>query len=247
MFDPALISILRTAKRVVALTGAGVSAESGVPTFRDSMSGLWAQFKPEELASPDAFMRNPKLVWEWYAWRRKLVSDVKPNPGHHALAELERRVPSFTLITQNVDSLHQRAGSKTVIELHGNISRVKCSAENKVVENWQETSEVPPHCPNCKTGLLRPDVVWFGEMLPERELELSYAACVEAEIFFSIGTSALVHPAAKLPLLAVGTGAKLVEINPTETPLSRDADFLINGPSGKILPELLKAVWADVS
>ena len=245
MIDPALVPLLRAAKNVVVLTGAGVSAESGVPKFRDAMSGLWAQFKPEELATPEAFMRNPKLVWEWYAWRRKLVSDVQPNPGHYALVELERRVPRFTLITQNVDSLHQRAGSKTVIELHGNISRVKCSAENKVVENWQETDEVPPRCPRCKDGLLRPDVVWFGEILPRRELEEAYDCCKEAQLIFSIGTSALVHPAASLPTYGKNYGAQIVEINPTETPLSRDADFLIQGPSGKILPELLKAVWPE--
>src|SRR5438128_936506 len=133
----ALITLLRSAQRVTVLTGAGVSAESGVPTFRDAMSGLWEKFKPEELASPEAFLRNPQLVWEWYAWRRKLVNEVLPNPGHFALVELERHIPQFTLITQNVDGLHQRAGSRSPIELHGNISRVKCTDEDVVVSDWQ--------------------------------------------------------------------------------------------------------------
>src|SRR6185436_10152592 len=139
---------------------------SGVPTFRDAQTGLWANFKPEELATTDAFRRQPKLVWEWYAWRREKVSSVQPNPGHLALAELEKRVPHFTLVTQNVDGLHQRAGSRNVLELHGNILRTKCFEEDVIVSEWADDGAVPPRCPKCR-GPLRPDVVWFGEMLPE--------------------------------------------------------------------------------
>jgi NAD-dependent deacetylase len=164
-FPPDLITRLRAAPRVTVLTGAGISAESGVPTFREAQTGLWEKFRPEELATPEAFQRNPKMVWEWYEWRRQRVRTVAPNPGHLALADLQRRVPEFFLITQNVDGLHQRAGSQRVIELHGNINRTKCFEEDQVVEKWEETGEVPPRCPRCG-GKLRPDVVWFGEMLP---------------------------------------------------------------------------------
>ena len=165
-----LIQELVVAKRVTVFTGAGVSAESGVPTFRDAQTGLWSKYRPEELATPRAFRRNPRLVWEWYEWRRKLVADAKPNPAHLALAEMEKLFPRFQLITQNVDGLHQRAGSKHVIELHGNITRTKCFDEGTIVSNWKDTGEVPPKCPNCG-GLLRPDVVWFEEPMPEAEME----------------------------------------------------------------------------
>ena len=145
----ALIDALRRARQVAVLTGSGISAESGVPTFRDAQTGLWEKFRPEELATTEAFRRNPRLVWEWYAWRRELVAGAQPNGGHLALAELERRLPRFTLLTQNVDGLHQRAGSRNVIELHGNITRTKCFDENVVVDRWTDTGEVPPRCPRC--------------------------------------------------------------------------------------------------
>jgi len=150
------------AGHIVVLTGAGISAESGVPTFRDALTGLWARYDPMQLATPQAFQRRPELVWDWYAWRRQVVAEVAPNAGHLALAEMERRAPRFTLITQNVDSLHQRAGNRAVIELHGNLSRVKCSREGQVVAQWPATDERPPPCPTCGAPL-RPDVVWFGE------------------------------------------------------------------------------------
>jgi NAD-dependent deacetylase len=237
----AVIDILRGARRLTVLTGAGISAESGVPTFRDALTGLWSNFKPEELATPEAFLRNPKVVWEWYAWRRELLTKVEPNPGHFALVELERRVGAFTLITQNVDGLHQRAGSRNVIELHGNISRTKCFDEDRVVEHWEDTGEVPPRCPNCG-GWLRPDVVWFNEMLPEDAVEKSLAASRACDVFFSIGTSGQVYPAASLPLEARDAGATVVEINPDETPLSRQVDHVLRGPSGMILPALLHSL-----
>lgn len=235
---------LRKARHVAVLTGAGISAESGVPTFRDAQQGLWAKYNPEELATPEAFLRNPELVWEWYAWRRKLVTDVAPNPGHHALVEIEKRAPQFTLITQNVDGLHQRAGSRDVIELHGNISRTLCFDEGTVVEDWAETDDVPPRCPNCG-GRLRPDVVWFGEPLPQRAIEAAAHAARSCDLFFSVGTSAVVQPAASLPHEAIRRGAVTVEINPQSTPLTDRVTYVLPGPSGQVLPALVQAAWPD--
>ena len=238
-FPPELLARLAAARRVAVLTGAGVSAESGVPTFRDAQTGLWAKYRPEDLATPRAFRRNPRLVWEWYAWRRELVAQAKPNPAHLALAELAALVPEFSLITQNVDGLHQRAGSSDVIELHGNITRSKCFNEDKVIDAWEDTNEIPPRCPDCG-GPLRPDVVWFEETLPEQALDSAICASDACEVFLSIGTSALVQPAASLPLRAARQGT-LVEINPQPTPLTREATFVLTGPAGVVLPELLSA------
>ena len=226
------------AKKVAVLTGAGVSAESGVPTFRDAQTGFWANFNAEDLATPRAFRRNPRLVWEWYDWRRKLVADAKPNPAHFALVEMEKLFPQFELITQNVDSLHQRAGSRKVVELHGNITRTKCFDEGTIISNWPETTDVPPKCPNCG-GLLRPDVVWFEEPLPEREMQLALEASTQCELFLSIGTSTMVYPAASLPFEALRGGATVVEINPEPTPFTAKADFVLAGPAGVVLPGLL--------
>jgi len=239
---PALTQALRSARHIAVLTGAGVSAESGVPTFRDAQTGLWAKYDLEELATPQAFQRSPRLVWEWYAWRRELVAAARPNPGHYALVEMENRAPNFTLITQNVDQLHQQAGSRRVIELHGSLWRTKCSREGRVVESWPETGDVPPRCPHC-SDLLRPDVVWFGEALPERELMEAFAAAQQCDVFIAAGTSAIVQPAASLPLLAARSGAVLVEVNPQETPLTGEADYFLQGPSGSVLPALVQAAW----
>ncbi|EEF62203.1 SIR2 family NAD-dependent protein deacylase [Pedosphaera parvula] len=236
-----LVDTLRSANRVVVLTGAGVSAESGVPTFRDAQTGLWSQYSPEELATPRAFRQNPKLVWEWYQWRRELVSKAKPNPAHYALVEMQELFPEFTLITQNVDGLHRLPGSNIIIELHGNIHRTKCFQEGTIVESWKDTGDVPPKCPDCG-GWLRPDVVWFEEPLPEAELESAMKASRKADVFFSIGTSGLVYPAASLPHEALNHNATLVEINPAPTPLTPKADFMLKGPAGVILPELVKAL-----
>jgi NAD-dependent deacetylase len=233
-----LVLGISAARRVTVLTGAGVSAESGVPTFRDAQAGLWVKYNPEDLATPGAFRRNPRLVWEWYAWRRQLVAKAKPNPAHLALAEMEMLFPQFQLITQNVDGLHQRAGSRNVIELHGNITRTKCFNEGTVVTTWKETGDLPPKCPACG-GLLRPDVVWFEEPIPEVELELAMQASTNCDIFFSIGTSAVVYPAAALPNEAQGSGAIVVDINPQPTPLTGQADFVLTGSAGMVLPELL--------
>ena len=223
-----LIETLHSARHVAVLTGAGVSAESRIPTFR-------------ELATPQAFRRNPKLVWEWYAWRRELVAQAKPNPGHLALAELEQCMPKFTLITQNVDGLHQRAGNRNVIELHGNINRTRCFDEEDIIESWPPTTELPPRCPRCG-GYLRPDVVWFGESLSQESLVVAFMAAEQCDLFLSIGTSALVQPAASLPLAALEQGVVVVEINPDTTPLSPRATHVLRGPAGQVLPALVKTL-----
>ncbi len=232
-----LVERLAAAHRVAVLTGAGISAESGIPTFRDALTGLWARYDPQELATPEGFARNPKLVWEWYAARRASIAGVQPNPGHAALAALEKRFEQFTLVTQNIDSLHQRAGSREVVELHGNIARVKCSIEQIIVSDFP-ADESPPRCP-CG-AFLRPDVVWFGEMLPAEALARAEAAAEQCEVFLSIGTSAQVYPAAELPLRALSAGATVVEINPERTALSRHVHFALQGSAGAILPQLLQ-------
>lgn len=233
-----LVQNLRAANHVAILTGAGISAESGVPTFREAQTGLWAQYDPQELATPQAFQRNPRLVWEWYAWRRELVSQAEPNPGHLALVELAALVPKFTLITQNVDGLNQRAGSQNVVCLHGNITETKCYDHNHLVTHWPESTAVPPTCPTCGSPL-RPNVVWFGENLPVAALNTAVTAAESCDAFFTIGTSALVQPAASLPLRAAERGATLVEVNPQPTPLTRFADFVLAGAAGEVLPTLV--------
>jgi NAD-dependent deacetylase len=198
-------------------------------------------FDPRELATPSAFARNPKLVWDRYAWRREHVAAARPNAGHLALAELERRVPEFALITQNVDGLHQRAGSGKPIELHGNITRVKCSREGTIVEHWEASPDTVPRCANCG-ALLRPDVVWFEEMLPEQALAAAEDAARRCNVLLVIGTSAEVYPAAALPALARRSGAISVEINPNATPLSATVDYVLRGAAGSVLPALLAAL-----
>lgn len=236
------IERLRQARHVVVLSGAGISAESGVPTFRDAQTGLWAKYDPQELATPEAFRRNPQLVWDWYAWRRELVAGVAPNPGHLALARMERFVPRLTVITQNIDSLHQLAGSTRVIELHGNLSRTKCLDEDRLVERWPATDERPPRCPQCG-GYLRPDVVWFGETLPPLALHRAIEASRAADVFLTVGTSGIVYPAASLPMEAIEAGGLAVEINPEDTPLTPWMAHAFRGPSGVVLPAILSAVW----
>ncbi len=237
-----LITLLRGTSKLVALTGAGVSQESGLRTFRDAQTGLWAQYKPEELASPDAFARDPKLIWDWYAWRREAVKSVRPNAGHYALVEIEKRIPKFTLITQNVDGLHRMAGNRNVLELHGNIQRVRCADCYTIAEAWDDDTESVPRCKQCG-GLLRPDVVWFGEALPRDQLETAVEAARSCEVFFSIGTSGVVQPAASLAFAAHNRGAVVVEINAEPTPLTAKADYSLHGKSGEILPELVRAAW----
>ena len=241
VFDTKLIVALRNARFIAALTGAGISAESGLATFRDAQTGLWARFDPRELATPSAFARNPQLVWDWYAWRRELVAAAQPNAGHFALSELERRAAEFLLITQNVDGLHQRAGSRKVIELHGNISRVKCSREGTIVERWEAPAGEVPRCVHCGT-LLRPDVVWFEEMLPEHAVATAEDAVRRCDVLLVVGTSAEVYPAAALPAHAQRSGATVVEINPNAAALSPAADHVLRGAAGAVLPALVAAL-----
>jgi NAD-dependent deacetylase len=241
-FPLELIQVLRKATRVVALIGAGVSQESGLRTFRDAQSGLWAQYRPEDLATPQAFARDPKLVWDWYADRRRAARTAHPNAGHFALVEMEGRIPHFTLITQNVDGLHHAAGSKNILELHGNILSVRCSQCGTFADDWSDELDEVPHCKKCN-GLLRPNVVWFEESLPREQLEAAYQAAQACQVFFSIGTSGMVQPAASLAHAARAEGAVLVEVNAESTPLTSKADFFFSGKSGEILPELVKAVW----
>jgi NAD-dependent deacetylase len=233
---------LRAARRVVVLTGAGVSAESGIPTFRDALTGLWARYRPEELATPEAYRRNPTLVWDWYRVRRQLVTRAEPNPAHRALADLESLV-SLTLITQNVDGLHRRAGSRDPIELHGSLLRARCTGEGTVVEQWEEVEPGPPTCRRCGARL-RPDVVWFGEALPAGALGRAQEASASCDLFLSVGTSNLVEPAGSLPWLAAGAGARVVVVNSSmERQRSGDRIHHLVGPAGEVLPALVAAGW----
>lgn len=240
-FPPDLLKELRDARHIAVLSGSGVSAESGIPTFRDALTGLWAQFDPEELATPEAFERNPALVWEWYAFRRALVIGARPNPAHLALAEMQRRAPEFTLVTQNVDGLHQLAGARGVIELHGNIRRVRCAACGRVHETW-DASDVPPRCAICG-GRLRPDVVWFGEMLPETAWTAATRAASRCDVFLSVGTSGVVEPAASLPRIAQRNGAAILHLNLDVTTVSVPPVYRIHGKAGEVLPALVQAAW----
>lgn len=230
-----LIEVLQEASRVAILTGAGISAESGIPTFRGE-EGLWKKYRPEELATPTAFSQDPKLVWEWYDWRRGIIGQKEPNPGHKVIARWEETFPTVSLITQNIDGLHQKAGSKNIWELHGNIWKLRCTAEGTVTENYEAPlKEIPPLCPDCG-ALLRPHVVWFGESLSSTILQKSIQISSECDVMFVIGTSAVVQPAASLPFEASEAGAKIVEINLEPTPFSLYADFSIRGKSGEFLP-----------
>lgn len=239
-FSQKLIELLKPSTRVAVLTGAGVSQESGVPTFRDK-DGLWQKFKPEELASMNAFLANPDLVWEWYEHRRKVIREVKPNAGHEALAKMQTYFKEFSLITQNVDGLHERAGSKNILEVHGNLMRSFCIdckefAPSDFLENLKSAGEAK--CTKCE-GRLRPDVVWFGEMLPEKIWEASVNAAENCDLFFTIGTSAAVYPAAGIPLHAKQHGAYVVEINPQETEISHLVDESLRGLSAVVLPIII--------
>jgi NAD-dependent deacetylase len=237
-----LVEALRAARHVAVLTGAGVSAESGIPTFRDAQTGLWAQYSPEELATPEAFGRNPRLVWEWYASRRQSVAAAQPNPGHLALAALEAYLPRLTLITQNVDGLHRRAGSAAPIELHGNLTRARCPAEGTLYTSWAEGEALPPPCPACGAPL-RPDVVWFGELLPPAALERAWEAASSCDLFLSVGTSGVVEPAASLPRVAYSRGATVAVINLDVTSSVGPRSYYLNARSGVALPALVSAAF----
>jgi NAD-dependent deacetylase len=233
-----LRNALIKAERVAALTGAGISAESGVPTFRGA-DGLWRNYNVMDLATPTAFARNPELVWEFYNWRRNLINGLTFNPGHKALADLEARVPRFTLITQNVDGLHLKAGSRNLLEIHGNLWKVRCTKCYKVRLDMSPNMGAMPKCRECG-GLLRPHVVWFGESLDPSLLDRAIQASRSSQVMLVIGTSAVVQPAASLALEAKEAGAVVAEINLEETPNSGMMDYVLLGKSGEILPKLLE-------
>ncbi|AEC52544.1 NAD-dependent deacetylase [Pyrococcus sp. NA2] len=238
--------LLVSAKFAIAFTGAGISAESGIPTFRGK-NGLWNRYRPEELATPEAFKRNPKLVWEFYKWRIKKILEARPNPAHMALAELEKLGIIKAVITQNVDDLHREAGTENLIELHGNIFRVRCTKcdfkeyvkGKRLLEEILE--EDLPKCPNCGS-LLRPDVVWFGEPLPEKELNEAFRLAEKSDVIIVIGTSGLVYPAAYVPYIVKESGGTVVEVNIENSAITPIADFFLKGKAGEVLPKIAQEI-----
>lgn len=240
-----LIEKLRETERLVFFTGAGISAESGIPTFRGK-EGLWNKFKPEELANFDAFIRNPELVWEWYNYRRKIVQDAKPNPAHITIAEIQNHFKDVTVVTQNVDNLHRRAGSKKIFELHGNIEKnycINCKKDFISTDpaNDGEELDFSSGVPKCECGgLIRPGVVWFGELLPEDQFLGGEKAAMNADVFFVVGTSAVVFPAAGLVYTAKASGAVIVEVNLEETEISPSVNYSYFGKAGEILPKIFE-------
>ena len=230
MYEEHVLKVIINSKYLVAFTGAGISAESGIPTFRGK-DGLWSKYDPTKLASPWGFQENPKLVWEWYKWRMSMIMNAKPNPAHYTLALLEKMHILKSIITQNIDGLHQKAGSLNVIEIHGNIWKVKCTVCNYRSRLIEPPESVPPHCPKCG-AILRPDVVWFGEPLPEDEWSRAIGEASRCDVMLVIGTSGVVMPAALIPNIAKSKGAIIVEINPETTPISEIADIKVPEPAG---------------
>lgn len=236
---------LHDADVITILTGAGASKESGVPTFRDALEGLWAQYNPQQLATRDAFRANPKLVWDWYEWRRQIIRDVIPNAGHIALARLAARHQAVHLITQNVDDLHERGGSSDVIHLHGNIAQNKCFDDCQgtptLIELDGPATDSPPHCPHCNTAYVRPNVVWFGEMLPRVALSQAEAHSIACDVMLVIGTSGMVAPASSLPLIARQYNATIIEINPSDSTITPFADLKFDSGSAVTMPKIIEA------
>jgi len=242
-----LVETLRVCRQVGVLTGAGVSAESGIPTFRDAQTGMWARHEPMALASPEGFERDPETVWQWYQWRRQLIAESRPNAGHQALARLEGLVPALTLVTQNVDGFHQLAGSNRVLELHGNIHRNVCSVTGRIIDaEWMQRHQdrQPPPSPHHPRGLARPGVVWFGEALDSATLEAAFEAASNCDLMLVVGTAGAVQPAASIPVLAKERGASLIDINPERSELTGLADWHLAGPSAKWLPVLVDKLIA---
>ncbi|HEU4325941.1 MAG TPA: NAD-dependent deacylase [Roseiflexaceae bacterium] len=237
-----LIDTLRAARHIAVLTGAGISAESGLPTFRDRITGLWTRFSPEELSTPEGFRNDPARVWTWHSEMREMARQAEPNPAHLALVEMERHAPVFTLLTQNIDSLHQRAGSSRVVELHGNIFRARCNSDGLPVEGWEDSPDIPPRCPRCG-GLVRPALVWFRERLPDAELAIAEAAVADCDVFFAIGTSGEVEPAASFAPRAVARGATVVVINLDVVTSAVPQLYRFRAPAGVLLPQLVAATW----
>lgn len=245
-FAPQLLEALRTAQLITVFTGAGVSAESGIPTFRDAQTGLWANYRPEDLATPEAFMRNPVTVWNWYAERRKQIQQVKPNPAHIAIAKLETLGKDVTVVTQNVDNLHELAGSSKVIKLHGDILESSCFECGRPASGMEDQSNIPPRCQSCN-GMLRPAVVWFGEALPANAWHKAASLMESADVVFCVGTSSLVEPAASLPRQARYAGAVIVQINPEATSHDAISDYVLRERAGDVFPKLIEAAWPDLA
>lgn len=244
------VTALRAARRVVVLTGAGVSAESGLPTFRDKQTGLWEKFEAAELATPAAFARDAALVWGWYEWRRAALLAAEPNAGHRAIAALAGHVPQLTLVTQNVDDLHERAGSRGTVHLHGELSKPYCEACRRPYVFPAGMPQLPPggariEPPRCAAcgAKVRPGVVWFGESLPDAPWQAALESATRCDVLLCCGTSALVYPAASLAKIARDAGATTVQINPNETRLDALVTVAIQGPSGTVLPQLVAATW----
>ncbi|QRY82446.1 NAD-dependent deacylase [Pseudomonas sp. PDNC002] len=252
MFDSTLLEALRNARHLVVFTGAGVSAESGIPTFRDRLTGLWERFDAASLATAEAFRADPALVWGWYQWRRSIVHRAQPNPAHRAIAALANKVPRLTLITQNVDDLHERAGSHDVTHLHGQLERprcFKCQREPDAPLPVPDESEAgrrvqPPTCLHCG-GPLRPGVVWFGESLPVNAISHAFQAAEDCDLLISVGTSGVVYPAAEVPQVAWRAGATILHINPAPGPLHGERDFALASAAGNALPALLNSAFAE--
>ncbi|GGL94061.1 NAD-dependent protein deacylase 1 [Pseudomonas asuensis] len=250
VIDEALSQRIRTARHIVFFTGAGVSAESGIPTFRDAQTGLWAQFDASELATPEAFQADPALVWGWYEWRRMKVLQAQPNPAHFAIARLTQRFPHATVITQNVDDLHERAGHSNILHLHGSLHQPRCftcgvgySFDNEIpVEPDYGRRVEPPRCARCD-GLIRPGVVWFGESLPAQTLQQAFDAAAQCDVLFSIGTSGVVYPAAQMPHIARDANAAIVHINPQPVSGIYSDDWMLIGAAGDLLPKLEREVF----
>ena len=248
-----VVALLREARHVVVFTGAGVSAESGIPTFRDALTGLWERFDVAELASAEGFRRDPELVWGWYEWRRASVMRAQPNAAHHAIAALAQHVPQLTLVTQNVDDLHERAGSEAPIHLHGSLFAPRCSACGLPAALPAGIPDEPeggrrvaaPLCRHCG-GRIRPGVVWFGEALPEAALAEAFDAARSCDVLLSVGTSSLVFPAAQIPVEAHRAGAIVVQVNPNETDLDAIADFNLRGTAASVLPLLADTLGSEL-
>ena len=242
---------IRHSTRLTVLTGAGVSKESGIPTFRDALEGLWSQYDPMTLATPAGFLRDPKLVWDWYAFRRTLLADARPNPGHYAIAALEQLVPHVVVITQNIDGLHNAAGSRDVIPVHGDLRLNKCFAncqgDPTLIDvdafEWDHANG-PPRCPHCG-AYVRPAVVWFEERLPAEAVDRAMTLCHTTDVMLVVGTSGTVYPVAGLPFLAAEHGATIIEVNPDRTSITNIARWHLAGPSGVILPQVVAALAAS--
>lgn len=241
----AVLCRLKTAQRVVALSGRGMAAESRVPSFDEAHQGIWAQYDVSELATQQAFLRNPRLVWEWYDYRRQVAEAAQPSIAHYALVDLEQHYPNFTLITQTIDGLHWRAGSRDLIEINGCLRRSRCYEAGHIVSAWEDVGEIPPRCPHCGS-ILRPDVVLFGEGLPEWELRKAQRAVEKCDVFLCVGSTSAIEPIASFPFVAKRVGALVLAIAPGESIYTLMADYVIPATPGEVLPELVQMVMGEL-